>query len=254
MATTSPQVPRGFEAITHLGTPVRVFSPWRNAVVYVTIPLLLLALGGLLWRVDESGGTPLPGWVWGMVGFWGAISVALAFYGYRRLRVWGVVYENGFAYTRGGPVMAFRWDDVVSVTLLPVRARYCHRVETVTGDRLLFDGNPDTMGRMVRDESFPARRRRLGEAFGRGDTVDFGRLSISRDGGTCSGDRVFPWGRMKGLRVRLGLLVLSMEDDSFLHAGGGNWALPLITNLDVLLDLAHEAGVDASRESVTELP
>jgi hypothetical protein len=250
---SSPQIPRAFQGITHLGAPVRVFSPWRNAVTYLAIPVLFLALGGLFWRIERSYGTPLPGWLWGGLGLWLLLTAGMVFWHLRRL-TWGVIYENGFARSRGGRVSAFRWEDVVRVTMFPVRARYCHRVEAATGDQLTFTGNPDYMGRMVRDRSFRARRQRLGEAYNRGDAVNFGRLSISRGEGVLSGDKVFPWGKVKSISVRAGWAVLSMKDDSFFHAGGANWAIPQIPNLDVLLDVAREEGVDASRDSVTALP
>jgi len=247
------QVPKAFQGITHLGAPVRVFSPWRNAVVVLVIPVLFLALAGLLWRVAQSDGRPLPGWLWGGLGFWLLLTGGLAFWQLRRL-TWGVIYENGFAHSRAGQVRAFRWEDVVSITIFPVRGRYCHGVEAATGDRLTFTGNPDHMGKMVRDSSFPARCRRLGEAFERGDVVDFGRLTISRAEGIRSGDTVFPWHQIRSLRTRRGSVVLSMKDDSFFQAGGASWAVPSIPNPDVLFDLAHEAGADASREAVTALP
>ncbi len=250
---TTPQVPKAFQGVTHLGAPVRVFSPWRNAVTYLAIPVLFLALGGLFWRIERSDGKALPGWLWGGLGLWLLLTGGLAFWQLRRL-TWGVVYENGFARSRGGQVSAFRWEDVVSVTIFPVSGRYCHRVEAATGDRLAFTGNPDYMGQMVRDRSFPARRQRLGEAFDRGDVVEFGELTIRRPEGIRSGDRGFLWEQIKSLRVRLGSVVLSMHDDSFLHARGPSWAIHRIPNLDVLLDLAHEAGIEASRDAVSSLP
>lgn len=250
---TIRQVPKAFQGITHLGAPERVFSPWRNAVTYLAIPVLFLALGGLFWRLERSDGEPLPAWLWGGLGFWLLLTAGLAFWQLRRL-TWGVIYENGFAYTRGGQLSAFRWEDVVSIMIFPVRGRYCHRVEAATGDQFAFTGNPDYMGQVVRDRSFPARRQRLGEAFNRGDTIDFGRLSISRGEGVRSDDKVFAWGEIESLRCRLGSVVLSMKDDSFFHAGGASWAIPQIPNLDVLLDKAREMGVEASRDSVTALP
>ncbi len=250
---SSPQVPRAFRGITHLGAPVRVFSPWRNAVVLLAPALLFLGVLGLLWRVNQSDGVPFSGAMWGALGLWTAISVGFGYIGIRRLKVWGVVYEDGFGYSRGGQVMAFRWEDVVTVSLLVAYQHYCHAVETATGDRFASDGNPDRMGKMMRDRSFPVRRQRLGEAFERGDTVDFGPLTITRAEGIRSGDKVFPWHQIKSLRIRSGAVVLSMKDDGFFHAGGINWAVPQIPNLDVLLDLAREAGVDASRDSVTAL-
>jgi hypothetical protein len=250
---TVRQVPKPFQGITYLGAPERVFSPWRNAVVHLIIPVLFLALGGLFWRVERSDGTSWPAWLRGGLGFWLLLTAGLAFWQLRRL-TWGVIYENGFAYTRKGQLSAFRWEDVVSITIFPVRGRYCHRVEAATGDQFAFTGNPDYMGQMVRDRSFPARRQRLGEAFNRGDTIDFGRVSISRGEGVRSDDTVFPWGEIKSISVRPGSVVLSMKDDSFFHAGGANWAIHRIPNLDVLLGMAREMGVEASRDSVTALP
>ncbi|MBM3476720.1 MAG: hypothetical protein FJX75_25895 [Armatimonadetes bacterium] len=248
------RVPEGFQGITHLGAPVRVFSPCRAALPMLVIPVLWVAVLGLIWNVGREAPGGFPPKLWALLGVWLVVMGVLGWLGLRRLREWAVVYEEGFARLDAGGLRAWRWEDVRQVVLVPGESSCGHRIETAEGQELSLPGAPDALGKTIRDQTFALRQQRLAQAFEHGEALDFGRFTVSRGQGVRYADQVHAWGDVRSMGLRSGQLVISMKDDSFFHAGGASCALSLIPNPDVLLDLARSLGVEADPEAVHRLP
>jgi hypothetical protein len=250
-------VPKAFQTVTHLGAPVRVFSPWRAVLPWLAFPLYCAVPVLVVWKLGVVGADRLAPRLWlGLGVVWLLQWVGVAAITGRRLRDRAVVYEEGFARRDGKEVKAYRWEDVRQVSLSPRnrwRSSYGYRIAMAGGEGLDLMQSPHSLGKAIREQTFALRRERLTKAFEDGKALDFGGVTVSKAGGVRRGDEAHPWGDVRRMTVHAGELVCSMTDDSLLHTSTISCPLGLIPDPDVLLGLARSMGVEADLEAVKRL-
>lgn len=196
----------------------------------------------------------------GLLGVWLAIRAIRK----RNLGKRVGVYAEGMAYTQQGKTHIIGWDDISSVWQ-DTTARYfrqpwqtqhryagtTHRYTLQLGDgsRFTFDdalANVGELGRVVQQETLHRLLPRLLEGYEAGETLSFGKLSLSKDG-ISKGYMTMPWEQVKNVEIYEGFLnIYSQKEPSIgkliLSKGKGDWAsLPVAKIPNVLV---FKAAVD----------
>lgn len=168
---------------------------------------------------------------------------------YRSWRVY--VYSEGFAYTRGGKLDAFRWENIESA-LYSVTRRYMNGIYMGTqhkytvlgtdGRKVVLNDRITSIERLGEIISEMVTRVKLPEALASiqaGNTLSFGPLSVSLQG-VSNGKETLSWEQVTAFQVSSGIITVRK---------GGKWlswsAVPVakIPNVFVFLAL-----VDAIRK------
>lgn len=161
-----------------------------------------------------------------------------------------VLYQNGIACNDRKGLRAWRWDEIASITAAITR-HYTNGVYTGTthkytlihnqGDKISFNdsfGKVEDLANAVREQIFPHLYKKAADAYNSGQTVTFGQLSLSRDGGLQIGKKTYPWSEIAQVSIEQGYIKVAQK-------GGGWFSGALVTastipNLDIALSLINQ--------------
>jgi hypothetical protein len=207
-----------------LGTPQREYKVGMKLWRTITWVVLGLILGGIFgFAALGSSGSPSGKIVFLLCG---VFFVGMVLYYvltpviYRSWRVY--VCTEGFVFTRGGKVEAFRWDQIESM-LQAVTRRYTNGVYTGTthkytvrrrdgGQVVLNDRLADVeeLGNTISDKVTNYQLPQVISAYNAGQTITFGPLSISMQG-VSNGKELLPWNQIKEMGVKQGVVSVRKE-------------------------------------------
>lgn len=134
----------------------------------------------------------------------------------RGLRV--LVFPDGLTYTRHGKTDVIRWDDVATVLQAITRVQYTFTVRKCTvqlqdGNKYTFNNalrNVEQLINTIQQQITPRILERVDEAYEAGQTVPFGKLSISR-AGISQGNKTLPWDQVKRVTVDKGVITIRKQ-------------------------------------------
>jgi hypothetical protein len=216
------ELPGRYLPVTTLGAPVRVYVlPDRKLAIRVLSMLALLG-GGATWLALRITGSA------GLAGAWWFLAPALILAGlavgwgtWRRVRASAVAYEEGFAYSDGGEVGAYRYEEIAlfrSVVIVKrslgvrVRTRHQYPITMKSGERFILTGylsKVADLARRIREATFPLLFPGYAEAYNRGETLDFGPLRIGKELGVEVEGRPIRWAEIEKIDVRGGYLTIA---------------------------------------------
>lgn len=209
-----------------LGTPTAEYtrSAGRQALNYVLSSILVIGgvamlLGGLASSLSGSGADApfiVLGLLWALPGGWWFISALRK----RDLRI--LVFPEGLSYTRSGKTAVIRWDDVEAVWQAVRKVQYTFTVHTCTlrlkdGSRYTFNNalrQVDRLIQTIQQRVTPRILARAREACDAGQTVPFGKLSVSQ-AGIYRGSALLPWDQVGSIRVNEGIATVKKEGSLF---------------------------------------
>lgn len=258
-------VPEIFSGVIHLGPAEQTHRVGRIKAVFTVIEFA--AFGGLvLLMLFFAAAAPFVGrdletriagpiFLGGMGLIVGYIYVRQARREWRTLQTTAVRYERGFAVSiGGGPPAAFAWDDVTDLTayilrqtiygIIPAGRTYRFTIGCgAKGSVELNSPLQDVQGLFgaIRARTMPRIVSQLTARFRRGETVAFGPIAVSRDGGFSSAGRLLPWESILKIRVDGGMMVVTPKSGGVLQVL--MYETGKIPNLDALLAVLLEAGV-----------
>lgn len=207
-----------------------------------------LVVGGLLASRNDSSLLCLvpPGIVLVGVGIWAFAQWRLK----RNLRA--LVFPDGLVHIRGAKTNVFRWDEIESVWQRAQKARptsrAIYRAYTIAdrnGRKAVFTGDfvgvqalGDTIQREVSERLLPHAL----EAFEAGETVRFGKLSLSHEG--LSNDReTIPWDQVEEVKLERDIITVRKEGTWLSWAnvtvGGTPNVLVFLTLVDRIIGVKH---------------
>jgi hypothetical protein len=207
-----------------------------------------LVVGGLLASRNDSSLLCLvpPGIVLVGVGVWAFTQWRLK----RNLRA--LVFPDGLVHIRGTKTNVFRWDEIESVWQSAQKARptsrAVYRAYTIAdrnGRKAVFTSDfvgvqalGDTIQREVSERLLPHAL----EAFEAGETVRFGKLSLSQEG--LSNDReTIPWDQVEEVKLERGIITVRKEGKWLSWAnvtvGGTPNVLVFLTLVDRIIGVKH---------------
>jgi len=135
----------------------------------------------------------------------------------RDLRV--LVFPQGLSYTNRGQTEIIRWDEVDTVWQDITRntdtgvTTHVYTVERSDGARFTFKDtlvDVGELGHTIQQESTRCILPRVIEAYNAGETIPFGKISISKDGIT-KGKETLPWDQIEGVRLSQGVISIEKE-------------------------------------------
>jgi hypothetical protein len=134
----------------------------------------------------------------------------------RGLRV--LVFPEGLTYTRRGQTEVIRWDDVASVWQAITRVQHTFTVRKCTihlqdGSKHTFNNairNVEQLINTIQQQATPRILERVDEAYNAGQTVPFGKLSISQ-AGISRGGKTLPWDQVKRVTVDKGVITIRKQ-------------------------------------------
>ena len=210
-----------------LGTPTAEYktnpNAWRGGVLATAIGLAVACVG-LVWIVaagpKKQGGIPALLLILGVV-IMGAGGLAFVLVLLRRnKRV--LVFPDGLAYTKGAHTEICRWNDVAAVWQQVTR-HYAHGVYMSTthtytvqrrdGKKFVFRDellDVEKLGNTIQAEVTKRLLPRAVETYNSGGVVNFGKLSLSRQG-LSNGKETIPWSQVKEVRLGQGFITVKKE-------------------------------------------
>ena len=209
-----------------LGTPIAEYARngGRQALNYVLSSILVIVgvamlFGGLSSSLSGSGADATffaLGLLYALPGGWWFISTLRK----RDLRV--LVFPEGLSYTRSGKTIAIRWDDVEAVWQAVRKVQYTFTVHTCTlrlrdGTRYTFNNalrQADRLIQTIQQQVTPRILARAQEAYDAGQTVPFGKLSVSQ-AGIYRGSALLPWDQVGSIKVNEGIVTIKKQGSLF---------------------------------------
>lgn len=208
------------------------------------IQILNLIAGGvfLLGGLAAMAAGPVIAWSEGtfgpliisLCGLGAAALGAWTIYGFFRDRGWRVlVFSDGLAEVRGNKTTVLPWDDAThfwyAVTKnyrngIYVGTTYNFTVQGKDGQKLSFrNGLTDIsnkkvgverLGEVIRDETMARLYPKYAAAYNAGQTINFGNLSISKQG-ISNGKETIAWEQVKGINLDRGVINIQKEGKWF---------------------------------------
>lgn len=139
----------------------------------------------------------------------------------RGLRV--LVFPAGLSLTKGGKTEIIRWDDVEIVRQTIRKNQYTTftayscTVQLHDGSKYTFNNalrNVDQLISTIQQESTHRILSRVSEAYDAGQTIPFGKLSVSK-AGISKGNNTLPWDQVKGVTVNNGVVTIKKQGSLF---------------------------------------
>jgi hypothetical protein len=202
------------------------------------------AMGGGLSAGLSGGGDVLLflfiGLVYVLPGLWWFISTLRK----RGLRV--LVFPEGLAYVRRGKAVVIRWDDVAIVRQAITRVQYTFTVRKCTvqlhdGSKYTFNNALRNVGQLItsiQQETTPRILERVSEAYEAGQSIPFGKLSVSQ-AGISRGNKTLPWDQVKSVTVDQGVITIKKQ------GGLLKWASANVAETPNFFVFASLVGVEA---------
>lgn len=138
-------------------------------------------------------------------------------------RSWHVyVYADGFAFTRGGKLDAFRWEQVESMWQRITRrymngiyygTEYKYTIRGENGQQVILTNritDVGTLGETISERVTRVKLPSVIDAFQAGSVVSFGQLSVSTQGVSNSKEWV-SWDQIKDIRMNRGIVTVKKE-------------------------------------------
>ena len=262
MENKPQDIPKQFKNMMGMGTTVQVFQP-KTAIVINVIFILLLFLGGggalayalnILWQRWGRYYPPviyeaMAPWV---IGALIAFVIAFIIIGsvYRRRKLGAVVFTNGFAYSDRKGVQTWRWDQVQDVTANVTR-HYTNGIYTGTthvytlvknsGEKLVINDamkDVEEFYNHLQNNTLQHRYQRMADAYNLGETVTFGSVAISKQGGITLGKKSYKWDEIEEVGINKGVLSIKKKDGGWFS--GASATAAAIPNLHVLLSIINQ--------------
>ncbi len=261
--TENPNItpPPVFDGVRGYGAPLAVYKGKTNAWFWIGAGLFglgglgaLLSAGLVVWN---KYGIYHYSIIVREVAIWGA--VALASFGLALAILWGyfrnrklalAVYEKGFAHASTKGVKSWAWEDVETITAAVTR-HYTNGVYTGTTHlyTLVSRGSEkivltDTLQQVeaayneLENRSFALRYQRAADRYNSGQAVQFGAVTISKDGGLQIGKKTYAWNEIEEVKMDKGLLSVKKKDGGWFSGAGTTAAAT--PNLLVLLNILDQ--------------
>jgi hypothetical protein len=258
----NPKIPDAFHGIVGLGSlrsvqPARKWLTWGNLIICLILSMgaVLVFLYGVFETylayqqhgpamIDDKLTVPLViaivMIVVGLLTGWGAyVNWARA----------AAVYEGGIAYTDRRNLIAWRWQDIVSMKAAITR-HYTNGIYTGTThvytlfnrqNQKLILSDPiskvEEVGKQIGSNIFPILYEKAADQFNAGQILPFGPVAISKQSLTYN-KKTFPWTDIKEISIRHGTLTVHKKEGGLFS--GIRFAAASIPNLDVLLAIVQQ--------------
>ena len=204
---TSPEI-ESLGAVVAEYTPKRGYSKVNVITGYVVgVVGVALIIGGIVLMLQNQQ--------WFCVPLAGVLAAVMGIVSYRmgvgQRGLLVVVYADGVSRTQGSKTAVFRWDEIDEVRRRMItsgRGRatgFIYQISDANGGEAKFDTNNLPRGRDLGQKIvLEVTRRQLPKAqaaYEKGETLDFGRFSLSKDG-LISRKKTLAWSDVESVDLR----------------------------------------------------
>ena len=258
----NPKIPDAFHGVVGLGAlssvhPARKWQTWGNLIICLVLSMgaLLVFLYGVYEAylayqqhgpamIDDKLTLPL--------------VIAVIMVGLGLLTGWGAyvnwaraaaVYEGGIAYTDRRNLIAWRWQDILSMQAAITR-HYTNGIYTGTthvytlfnrqNQKLTLSDairNVEEVGKKIGSSIFPLLYERAADQFNSGQVLNYGPVAVSKQSLTFN-KKTYPWTDIKEISIRHGTLAVHKKEGGLFS--GMRISAASIPNLDVLLAIIQQ--------------
>lgn len=217
MATTSPAV-----ASVQYGAPIGEYRGGIARVIMGIVGAFMVIIGILLvMPSSDATGDPTGPIISGILCFAVALGCFWAIFTWRGAHA--QLFQQGFVISRAGKTTAARWEDVASVTQKVVRIRrygipvwtsYLYTLSLANGETIRVNnafGKTSQLGDAIQRMSANALLPRALAAFQSGQSLPFGKVSVSQ-AGISNGKETVPWSNIKQVTLQNGALIIRRAD------------------------------------------
>lgn len=223
--TTTYDIPP--EALS-LGTPISVHpvDNKKQRTNFITAGFMVLMGMGCM-GIGVIGGIAERNWsllgLMSLMGFFfGGMGAWMVYSGFNQ-RDWRVfLFKDGLSHTKQGKTTVIHWNEAVAVWQ-NITKHYrngvytgttYHYTLTATDNRKLTFNNDLTeiekLGQAIQNEVFNALFPKYVASYNNGQTLQFGKLSISK-AGISNGKEMIPWPEVKGVSLDRGIINVKKE-------------------------------------------
>jgi hypothetical protein len=144
------------------------------------------------------------------------------------------VYEHGFAYTKGNSTHNVRWDEIeaiwqhvityrirVIIFYIPIITAHQYTIRKTGGEHIKLTnsiGKIGEIGTLIQEQALQHMLPRAIETYNNGGTLQFGKLSISKQGIT-KGKETLPWDQVKDVQIGEGYVTIKKNGKWLRWAG-----------------------------------
>jgi hypothetical protein len=245
-----------FKTLIGMGEVKKVYKPNRISTLSEIFSFLFMTAGGLLmvyyvpilYRRDQGISIEMIMFVLGAPSF-----VGIGFYFLWRVIYWwndtAVVYQNGFAYLQRKGIVTFLWNEIISIRMeaanfralgiIPAGKARDYRIANSSAQLRLAStlNQVDDLMAEIGKNTFSPRLARLKQEFDSGRSVQFGSITISKQGVQWK-DRNYPWKDLAQAGIAEGTVHFSPKDRKLF--GGIHVVVREVTDFDVLLALSND--------------
>jgi hypothetical protein len=246
-------VPALFQNVTDLGEPIQVYRSERRkpvlfllfVIAFFYAPCVGLAFWELLFHRKESPAAAVLLIIFftAFMFWWGRLN-------FIRWKDAAVVYSDGLAFFNGKTILAFRWDEIATITLdatafskeqMTVFMIDSYTIRHLNGKQVKVHRNVRCAAELydqVRERAFSYRMTRSQQAFDAGEPVNFGALAISKTQGLLAGKEILPWQEIDDISFQKDQAIVKATRAGMRRTFSTE--LTGIHNLDVFLAIARE--------------
>jgi hypothetical protein len=184
------------------------------------------------------------------------LTGAFAWYTHRRARTSAVAYEGGFAYSAGGQVRVWRWEDIASLRaavrvqhLTGVVAGRTYFLGTRSGEEVILDDCLHDVGDLaghIRQAILPLLFPLHAERYNHGEVLEYGPVRIGRELGIEVAGKAVRWAEVEKVDIDRSRLAVTRRGSGLLRTRTAEAAS--VPNLDILAALIGQI-LNAQRAS-----
>ncbi|MCP5094716.1 MAG: hypothetical protein GY943_04100 [Chloroflexi bacterium] len=207
-------------AAFELGTPTAEYR--RNSrnvkfsLVFSVILAIICGFFALAGLMDQEWG------IFGIGAFFGALCVWWFIGTYRNKDMQVLVFKEGLAYTKQELTNIVRWPDITAVYQNVTKhyrngiytgTTHVYTIQCANGQKYTFNdalAKVENLGNTIQQEAFRHIFPRLIEQYNAGQTVSFGKLSISK-AGIANKKETLPWNKIEGIQLTKGIISVKKE-------------------------------------------
>lgn len=251
------ELPPAFQYVIMLGQPLRLYRPARGLIVVIGFAcavFVLLGIGMILYglvlyprafadapsiEVTIAGGILM------------LLPLALATNMLWRSTEAAVLYRDGLAHFNGKVVIAVKWEEIASLTMMVTETRmygvisigrlHDYTLITLSGKKIKLDGTlakVEDLVNEIREHSLPHILARSRQAFDAGQMVAFGPISIGKTQGIEWGKNRYAWEDIGQISLSKGEVAIKPKKRGLFRAFCV--PVPQVPNVDVFLALGAE--------------
>ena len=262
---TQLTLPHAFSAVTQLGQPRRLYQTtmghklsgfFAAALYFIFVVAFVFFVRPIILESQPESGREMFGLITLLVPagllLFAAIQLLRPFFANHQI----VVYEQGLAFRTWRGLRQWGWADIQGIQanitrytymgFVPMGTTHTYMVWTHKGDYLTLTqtiGQVQALASEIEQATNPILLKQSVQAFENNQPVNFGPISLSRQGAKFNG-KLYDWSQVANITIENGYVQISKKGGGFFS--GASVSAAMVPNLNVFLALLQQIGGTAT--------